>query len=147
MNSTRPWITRPFSLRIVVHDIRAWTTKRYLEKFLRELFKRFRIIRACCTTPKTWRGFPIIHSMYPFSPLTTHITHDGGGFEQVGPLLILYKRSKSHSPEVSSTIHNFSSLCSREKTDLTVGGSLTKLYQSPLPVFSFLSGPKAITIA
>ena len=122
-------------------------TRRQLEKFLRELFKRFHIIRPCYTTPKTWRGFPVIRFTYPFSLLTTHITHDGGGSKQVDPLLTLYKRSKSPSPEVSSTIHSFPSLCSREKTDFTVEGSLAMLHWSPLTFFSFLSSPKAITIA
>jgi len=88
-----------------------------------------------------WKEFLVIsstYSIYPFSPLITHITYDGGGSEQVDPLQTLYKRSKSHSLEVSSTIHNFPSLCFREKTDLTVGGSLTRLHQLPLIVLSFL---------
>ena len=83
----------------------------------------------------------------PISPLTTYITHDDGGSKQVDPLLTLYKKSKSSSLEVGSTIHSFSSLCSRDKTDLIVGGSLAMLHWSPLTFFSFLSGPKAITIA
>ena len=88
-----------------------------------------------------WKEFLVIHStysIYPFSPLSTYITHDGGGSEQVDPLQTLYKRSKSHLLEVSSTIHNFSSLYFREKTDLTVGGFLIGLHWSPLIVLSFL---------
>ena len=88
-----------------------------------------------------WKEFLVIHStysIYPFSPLTTHITHDGGGFEQVDPLQTLFKRSKSHSHKVSSIIHSFPSLCSREKTNLTIRGSLAKLHWSLLTILSFL---------
>ena len=74
----------------------------------------------------------------PRNPL--HVPHDGGGFEQVDPLLTLYKWSKSHLPKVSSTLHSFPSLCSREKPDLTIGGSLAELHRSPLTVFSFQIG-------
>ena len=88
-----------------------------------------------------WKEFLVIHStysIYPFSPLATYVTHDGGGFEQVDPLQTLYKRSKSHLLEVSSTIHNFPSLYFREKTNLIVGGFLIGLHRSPLIVLSFL---------
>ena len=76
----------------------------------------------------------------PFSQLTPHISHDDSGFEQIDPLLTLYKRKKSHLTKVSSTIHSFPSLCSREKIDLTVGGSLAGLHRSPLIVFTFFLG-------
>ena len=83
----------------------------------------------------------------PFSPLTPHISHDDSGSKQVDALLTLYKRIKSHSTKVSSTIHISPSLCSKEKTDLIVGRSLTGSHRSPLIVFSFSSGHQAITVA
>ena len=82
------------------------------------------------------------YSIYPTSLLTIHSTHDCGGSEQVDPLITLYKRNKSYSPKVCITIHHFP-LCTREKIDLTVKGSLAGLHQSPLIVLFFFSGPKS----
>ena len=68
-----------------------------------------------CTTLKTWKDFLIIHptySIYPFSPLTTHITHNGDGFEQVDPFLTIYKKNKSYSPKASSNYSLLSILVS-----------------------------------
>ena len=57
------------------------------------------------------------NSMYdapcnPFSLSTTNITHDDNGSKQVDPCLTLYKRSKFHSPKVSSDHSLFSFLVS-----------------------------------
>ena len=84
----------------------------------------------------------------PFSLSTASITHNGNGSKQVDPRLTLYKRSKIHSLKVSSN-HSlfFFSLCVKEKTDLTVGGSLAESHRSHLTVLSFFSGYTAITIA
>ena len=115
-------------------------TRKYLVNSTRKLLIKLHGIRSWSATLKMWKEFLIIrstYSIYPSSLLTTHITHDCSGFEQVDPLLTLYKRNKSYSPKVSPTIHYFP-LCSREKIDLTVRESLAGLHQSPLIVLSFL---------
>ena len=118
-------------------------TIRHLVNFRGILYKLY-TIKPRSVIPKRGEGSP---KFAPFSPLNSHISHDDSGSEQIDPLLTLYKKIKSYSTKVSSTIHSFLSLCSREKTNLTVWESLAGLHRSPLIVFSFLSGPKAITIA
>ena len=113
-----------------------------LGKFQRNSLSTLHIQSMICHSG-TWKK--LLKTRSTFSPLTPHIFHDGNGSEQVDLLPILYKRIKSHSPKVSSTIHSFPSLCSRERTDLTIGGSLAGLHLSPLTFF-FL-GLTAITIA
>ena len=84
-------------------------------KSIRGLLINFLMIWPWCTTLKTWKDFLIIHptySIYPFSPLTTHITHDGDGFEQVDPFLTIYKKNKSYLPKVSSNYSLLSILVS-----------------------------------
>ena len=113
---------------------------------LQEFLIRFHMIWPWCTT---WREFPVICftcPIYRFSHLTTHITYNSGESEQVDPLQTLYKMSRSHLPEVSSTIHYFSFLFSKKKTDLIVGKSLTELHWSLLTVLSFFLGPTTIAI-
>ena len=121
---------------------KVWMTKRHLANF-REILYKLYVIKPRSVIPE--RGKGSLKSA-PFSLLTPHISHDDSGSKQVDPLLTLYKRIKSHSTKVSSTIHNSPFLCFREKINLIVRESLAKLHQSPLTVFSFLSGPKAITI-
>ena len=111
-----------------------------LSKFQRNSLQALHNQTTICYS-RTWGALP---KFAPFSPLTPHISHDNSGSEQVDSLLTLYKRIKSHSTKVSSTIHSFPSLCSREKIDLIVGGSLAGLHRSPLIVFSFLLGSKAL---
>ena len=106
-----------------------------LGKFQRNSLSTLHIQSMICHSG-TWKK--LLKTRSTFSPLTPHIFHDGNGSEQVDPLPTLYKRIKSHSPKVSSTIHSFPSFCSREKTDLNVGGSLAGLHRSPLTVPSFL---------
>ena len=106
-----------------------------LGKFQRNSLSTLHIQSMICHSG-TWKK--LLKTRSTFSPLTPHIFHDGNGSEQVDPLPTLYKRIKSHSPKVSSTIHSFPSFCSRKKTDLNVGGSLAGLHRSPLTVSSFL---------
>ena len=106
-----------------------------LGKFQRNSLSTLHIQSMICHSGM-WKK--LLKTYSTFSPLTPHIFHDGNGSEQVDLLSILYKRIKSHSPKVSSTIHSFPSFRSREKTDLTVGGSLVELHRSPLTVLSFL---------
>ena len=116
-----PWLTR------------VWTTIQHSINFREVLYKLYPI-KPRFVIPE--RGEDSSKSAL-FSPLTPHISYDDSGSEQVDPLLTLYKRIKSHLTKVSSTIHSFQSLCSREKTDLTVRGSFVGLHWSPLTIFSF----------
>ena len=106
-----------------------------LGKFQRNSLSTLHIQSMICHS-RTWKK--LLKTRSTFSPLTPHIFHDGSGSKQVDPFPTFYKRIKSHSPKVSSTIYNFPSLCSREKTDLTIRGILTGLHRSPLTVLSFL---------
>ena len=106
-----------------------------LGKFQRNSLSTLHIQSMICHSG-TWKK--LLKTRSTFSPLTPHIFHDGNGSKQVDPLPTLYTRIKSHSPKVNSTIHSFPSFYSREKTDLTVGGSLVGLHRSPLTVLSFL---------
>ena len=118
-----------------------------LGKFQRNSLSTLHIQSMICHSG-TWKK--LLKTRSTFSPLTPHIFHDGNGSEQVDPLPTLYKRIKSHSPKVSSTIHSFPSFCSREKTDLNVGGSLAVGWVTSVTLdssfFSF-QDQKAITIA
>ena len=83
-----------------------------------------------------WREFPIVRSMFPISSIshpwlwwiqTSRSTSNSLKKDQA-----LFTQGKSlHSLFVLS-------LCSREKTNLDVGGSLAGLHQSPLTVSFFL---------
>ena len=106
-----------------------------LGKFQRNSLSTLHIQSMICHSG-TWKK--LLKTRSTFSPLTPHIFHDGNGSKQVDPLPTLYTRIKSHSPKVNSTIHSFPSFYSREKTDLTVEGSLVGLHRSPLTVLSFL---------
>ena len=102
-----PWLTR------------VWTTIQHSINFREVLYKLYPIKPRFVILE---RGEDSSKSTL-FSPLTPHISYDDSGSEKVDPFLTLYKRIKSHLTKVSSTIHSFQSLCSREKTDLTVRGS------------------------
>ena len=119
-----PWLTR------------VWTTIQHLVNF-REVLYNLYPIKPRFVIPERGEDSP---KSALFSPLTPHISYDDSGSEQVDPLLTLYKRIKSHLMKVSSTIHSFPSLYSREKTDLIVRGSLAGLHRSPLTIFSFFLG-------
>ena len=122
---------------------KVWTTKRHLAN-LREILYKLYVIKPRSVIPERGKGSP---KFAPFSLLTPHISHDDSGSKQVDPLLSLYKMIKSHSTKVSYTIHNSPPLCFREKTDLTIGGSLASSHRSPLTFFFFSLGPQAITVA
>jgi len=121
---------------------KVWMTKRHLANFRGILYKLY-AIKPLSIILEHGKDSP---KSAPFSPLTPHISHDDSGSKQLDPLLTLYKMIKSHSTKVNSTIHNSPSLCSKEKTDLIVGGSLASSHRSPLTVFCFSSGYQAITV-
>ena len=125
-----PWLTR------------VWTTIQHSINFREVLYKLYPIKPRFVILE---RGEDSSKSTL-FSPLTPHISYDDSGSEKVDPFLTLYKRIKSHLTKVSSTIHSFQSLCSREKTDLTVRGSFVGLHWSPLTIFSFFFGHWAIIV-
>ena len=106
-------------IRLVVYGSKG--TDDQMTVNFREILYKLYVIKPRSVIPE--RGKGSLKSA-PFSLLTPHISHDDSGSKQVDPLLTLYKRIKSHSTKVSSTIHNSPFLCSREKIDLTIGGSL-----------------------
>ena len=130
-------------IRLVIHGSKGTDDQTTFSKFQRNSLQAL-CNQATIYHSRTWEGSP---KFAPFSLLTPHISHDDSGSKQVDPLLSLYKRIKSHSTKVSYTIHNSPSLCSREKTDLTIRGSLASSHRSPLTFFFFSLGPQAITVA
>ena len=105
------------------------------------------MIRPRFTISRTWEGFPIIRSTFSILSINCTHSHNDSGSEQIDPLLTLYKRIKSHLTKVSSVIHYFLSLCFKQKTDLTIRGSLAGSHWSPLTILSFSSGHQVITVA
>ena len=113
----------------------AWTTKWHLVNF-QGFFYKHQAIKSQSIILE--HGEDFLKSA-PFSPLITHISHDGSGSKQVDPLKTLYKRDLTLSAYVTFYYSSTHCPCVLErKTDLTIKRSLVGSPWSPLTVIFFL---------
>ena len=69
MNNTRPLMTKPFNLMMVVHNWHKGMNNQKIVNSTRKLLIRLQVIKPWCTTPKTQEEFPIIHSTFSISSI------------------------------------------------------------------------------
>ena len=141
----KPFIGNKFNFKKVVCDPSARMTKGHLVNSTRKLFKRHHITKSWCTAPKTRRGFPVIHSTFSiFSVNHTHHPWWWWILTNRPTSLTLYKMSKSHLLEISSTIYYFSFLVFLRENWLNRRRVLNQVTPVTLDSsFIFFSGPKS----
>ena len=114
-----------------------------LRKFPR-IFLQTPSNRTAIYHSRTWEDF--LKSAL-FSPLTTHISHNGSGYKQVDPLKTLYKRDLILSSYVTFYYSSTHCLCVlKRKTDLTVKGPWLVHLSHPWQSFSFSSDHQTVIV-